>query len=109
MGESKQYIRAFAAPGTAFLLRKLAKKELRSALEYMLNSVSTFGENNMEYVEGISLSLFESVKGPGHSYHSKTREIVQIIMEIVGALPLNKGNIYFKYLFHVKRKVLKAQ
>jgi hypothetical protein len=91
LGESQQYIRSFAAPGLAFLIR--SHTNVAFAIDLMLQSCMCKSRQDVNYLEGVAFTLFESIKGPRHTFHSKTREIIQTMLTHVVNLPNSDGKV----------------
>lgn len=73
-----QYIRAFMAPGFAFLLRKLAGEQLRQMICFVCE---TCVENSSEeYNEGVAMLFFETIKGPQNTFHSKSLSVLSAML-----------------------------
>ncbi|KAI9139232.1 armadillo-type protein [Paraphysoderma sedebokerense] len=72
---AKPYIRLFAAEAFSYLLRKAKSDVLSNVMDAIFNSLA---ENETdEFVEGIALLMFETMKSVNHTLHSRFRVLIE--------------------------------
>ncbi len=62
LGERHKFIRWFAGPGLAFLLRKVPEERLSAVVDFILASLHQDDYQKEEYWEGVSILFFEAFK-----------------------------------------------
>ncbi|KAL1915418.1 uncharacterized protein VTP21DRAFT_6876 [Calcarisporiella thermophila] len=77
--QHKPYIRHFAAESFGYLLRKPRAKELKVIIAYILESLRTTPTE--DYVEGLSMLFFESIKQVDGRLHSRGLALLSELME----------------------------
>ncbi|KAI7881842.1 hypothetical protein K492DRAFT_206553 [Lichtheimia hyalospora FSU 10163] len=78
----RAHIRRYTAEAFAFLMRKARKEKLSDLIKHILQSLLENGTE--EYVEGLSMLFFESMKQIDHRLHTKAEPIYnELLVQIL--------------------------
>ncbi|KAI3655734.1 hypothetical protein MP638_006940, partial [Amoeboaphelidium occidentale] len=89
LADKHQYIRSFSAPGLGYLLRKLSPEQMSVALKEIALDVSN--SMSAEFVEGMAITMFETVKGANHGFYSKAESIYGLFLKEFLNYPRNEN------------------
>lgn len=98
--DSNKFIRWFTAPSLAYLLRKLSDDNLK---EFIILAISKMcNDSREEYKESLAVIIFESVKGPKKSFHSRTPRLMKKLFETL----LSAGNRFAFDVFETSIRLM---